>query len=525
MSDNTFSKETVRIITVDMDRCIDILLIEDNPAHAELIRRSLASAGGAYRVRVHNDLHSARQAIVENPPRIALVDMLLPDGRGTSLLTEQDGPGDFPIVIMTSHGNEEAAVGAMKAGAFDYVVKTETSLLEMPHIVERTLREWHHMCRRQEAEAALRTSEAKYRRLSDEFQALLEGIPDVLALIDRDMRLVWANSAAQNAAYPGRPFSTGRFCYQLWHNHDEICPDCPVLRAFESGRTEEQVVERSFNKTLWGIKAFPLKNPEGQVVNVIILATDISEKVQLRAEVTRSGQLASLGELAAGVAHEINNPINGIINFGQILVDLYPEGEGRKYAESIIEEGHRIAAIVRNLLSFASDPRERQLSPVALPEVVDAVLVLTDSQLRRDGIKVDIQADPDLPLIAGQRQQLQQVLLNLISNARYALNQKFVAPDARKRIEIVMREIRVGDECRVRTMVTDFGMGIPAHVQQRIFDPFFTTKPHDKGTGLGMSISYGIIRDHSGRIFISSIERSHTTIMIDLPIYRKKLGV
>lgn len=500
---------------------IDILLIEDNKAHAELIRRTLAAAGSAYRVIVRHDLQSARQAIAEKPPRIALVDMLLPDGRGTALLAESSEQSDFPVVIMTSHGNEAAAVGAMKAGAFDYVVKTEASLCEMPHIVERTLREWHHMCRRREAEAALRASEAKYHRLSDEFQALLEGIPDVLALIDRDMRLVWANSAAQNAAFPGQPYATGKYCYQLWHNHDEVCPDCPVLRAFESGHTEEQVIERSFDKTLWGVKAFPLKNPEGQVVNVIVLATDISEKVQLRAEVTRSGQLASLGELAAGVAHEINNPINGIINFGQILADQYPEGEGRKYAESIIEEGHRIAAIVRNLLSFACEPRDRHFSPVFVPEVVNAVLVLTDSQLRRDGITVDIQIDQNLPPVAGQKQQLQQVLLNLISNARYALNQKFVAADSRKHIEIGMHEIMVGDEPRVRVMVTDYGTGIPPHVQPRIFDPFFTTKPHDKGTGLGMSISHGIIREHGGRIFISSIEQRHTTITIDLPIYRK----
>lgn len=505
--------------SVNTNQAIDILLVEDNRAHAELIRRALA-ADGAYQVRVLHDLQTARQAFAEKPPRIALVDMLLPDGRGTSLLPQQREQSEFPIIIMTSHGNEEAAVSAMKSGAFDYVVKTETSLFDMPRIVERALREWEHMQRRLEAETALRASEAKYRRLSDQFQTLLEGIPDVLALIDRDMRLVWANSAARKAVSPGVAFATGRHCYELWQGHDEICPDCPVLRAFATGRTEEQIIERAGSKALWGMKAFPLKNAEGQVDNVIVLATDISEKVQLRAEVARSGQLASLGELAAGVAHEINNPINGIINFGQILLDRYPEGEGHLFAESIIEEGQRIATIVRNLLSFSCQPRGRHLSPIFLQEVVESVLLLTDSQLRRDGIKVDFQIDANLPEVAGQRQQLQQVVLNLISNARYALNQKFAAPNPQKRIEIGMYAVRVGNEARVRLLVTDFGAGIPAHLQSRVFDPFFTTKPHDKGTGLGMSISHGIIKDHGGRIFISSIEQSHTTITIDLPIYQ-----
>lgn len=500
-------------------KTIDILLVEDDQAHAELIRRGLMAGELSCQVRIAHDLAAARQAIAEKRPCIALVDMLLPDGQGPSLLLQKD---DFPIVIMTSYGNEEAAVSAMKSGASDYVVKTKNSLLNMAHVVERTLREWHHITRRRKAEAELRHREAEYRQLSEQFQTLLEGIPDVLALIDRDMRLVWANTAARNAVLPGVTYATGHFCYQLWHDHDEVCAQCPALRAFESGATEEQIVERKQDNTLWGVKAFPLKNSADEVINVIILATDISEKVQLRAEVVRSGQLASVGELAAGVAHEINNPINGIINFGQLLADRYAEGEGRQYAEKIIEEGQRIAMIVRNLLSFACEPRSQQMVAVALPQVLDATLFLTDSQLQRDHIKVDLEIEPDLPEIAGQRQKLQQVILNLISNARYALNQKYVSAHTDKRIVINLQKVCIGDETRVRMMVTDYGTGIPTHLLPRVCDPFFTTKPHDKGTGLGMSISHGIIKDLGGRLLISSVEQRHTIISIDLPIFKEQ---
>ncbi len=495
---------------------IDILLVEDNKAHAELIRRSLMAGELSCQVRIAYNLAAARQAIAEQPPCVALVDMQLPDGQGTSLLVQK---GDFPIVIMTSHGNEQAAVSAMKTGAIDYVVKTETSLFDMAHVIERTLREWHNISRRREAEAELRHKEAEYRQLSEQFQTLLEGIPDALVLIDRDMRLVWANSGARNAALPGVEFVTGHYCYEVMHGHDEICADCPALRAIESGATEEQIVERKQDNTLWGVKAFPLKNAANEVINVIIMATDISEKVQLRAEIVRSGQLASIGELAAGVAHEINNPINGIINFAQLLTDRHAEGEGRQFAEKIIEEGQRIAMIVRNLLSFACEPSSRQLTAVALPQVLEATLFLTDSQLRRDHIRVDLEIEPDLPEVAGQRQKLQQVILNLISNARYALNQKYASTHADKRIVINLQKVCIGDETRVRMMVTDYGTGIPAHLLPRVCDPFFTTKPHDKGTGLGMSISHGIIKDLGGRILISSIEQSHTIISIDLPTF------
>lgn len=506
---------------VNYEHPIDILLVEDNKAHAELIRRGLDDAEKTYHVRILRDIESAKQAMAEQPPHLALIDMQLPDGLGISLLTQCRDYGKFPIVIMTSHGNEDAAVNAMKMGAIDYVVKTQTSLLKMAHVIERTLREWDHIVQRREAEIALRANEAKYRRLSNEFQTLLEGIPDVLALVDRNLQLVWSNSAARDAALPGVDWSTGRYCYELWHNRDEICRDCPALRTFQSGETEEQIIERAADKTLWGVKVFPLKNAEGCIYNVIILATDITEKVQLRAEVVRSGQLASLGELAAGLAHEINNPINGIINFGQILADQSTERTNQQYARNIINEGQRVAMIVRNLLSFACEPFPSRRGPVDLPEAAASVLVLTEAQLRRDGIKVDLKVEPELPEVAGQRQQLQQVLLNLISNARYALNQKFDSDHADKRIEISMQQLKIGNEYRVRLMVTDFGTGIPPRFLPRILDPFFTTKPHDKGTGLGMSISHGIIRELGGRIFISSIEQRHTTITIDLPIYQE----
>jgi signal transduction histidine kinase len=257
---------------------------------------------------------------------------------------------------------------------------------------------------------------------------------------------------------------------------------------------------------------------ENDHTKMIIVLRDVTEKKKMQTETMRASHLAAVGELAAGVAHEINNPINGIINYAQILADDCEEG-GRdaEIPNRIIKEGERIAGLVRNLLSFARDRKEEH-SPMRLQDVLSDALALTHTQMRKDSIKLKLDVPDDLPKIKGRSQEIQQVFLNILSNARHALNQKFPGVNEKKRLEIEGELTDIKGRRYVRMTFHDAGVGMPEHVLGRICDPFFSTKPKNEGTGLGLSISYGIVKDHGGRLWFDSLEGAYTKAVVDLPI-------
>ncbi len=253
----------------------------------------------------------------------------------------------------------------------------------------------------------------------------------------------------------------------------------------------------------------------------ILILRDITEEEQHRSESLRASQLAALGELAAGVAHEINNPINGIINYSQVLlddIDPVEESPAREILPRIIKESERVAAIVKNLLAFARQ-RDEVVEDLSLKEVIDDCVSLLLYQFEKDGIKIEMDIPDDLPRLRGNPQHLRQVFLNLLSNARYALNQRHPGRDPEKKIEIKSRLIRLQeDRPYIRTTLTDYGVGIAKEVIDRIFDALFTTKPPGEGTGLGLGISKGLVRDHNGQLLLESVPGQYTTATVDLPV-------
>jgi signal transduction histidine kinase/DNA-binding response OmpR family regulator len=496
------------------DKTLKIVLVDDEPAHHVLLASYLRKAFPGISLSHASSLAEARQILEQDHPDMALIDLNLPDGRGDVLLSEGQFRKSFPMVIMTSHGDEEVAVEAMKNGASDYVVKSPAAFADVSHLVSRTLTNWSNIRARLDAEAELRESEAKYRRLSQEFQTMLEGIPDAISLLDRDMKLIWANRVAIESTASKGYLGTS-YCFNLWQDRDTPCENCPVHRSFTTGKPAEEVVEHPDGR-LWSERSFPIRNHDGSVANVVLVAADITERTKLRAEAMRSSQLAALGELAAGVGHEINNPLNAVINYAQLLIDGGLEGEMRGYAELILREGQRMADITSNLLTFSRKPLEESQS-MSMSAALDGVMKLTAVKLRHDNIKLILKCDEDLPRVVGNFQQIQQVLLNIINNAGYALNERFPATDANKKLFIFLRAGTYDDRRWLRTTVIDFGTGMNKESLNKVFEPFYTNKPQGCGTGLGMNISEGIIRDHGGRISYRSRFGFWTRVVIDLP--------
>jgi PAS domain S-box-containing protein len=422
-------------------------------------------------------------------------------GRPTVLAAARD---------ITEHKVMELELRRYRDQLENLVQEKTAALVEINEALRSEVRE------RTEVEKTLRQSEHHLRQLLEEFNGLLEAIPDTLVLLSPDLHVLWTNKAPNGGVHPDRLPSSDHACYQLWGDHAGHCADCPARRSFSTARPDTSQISTADGRT-WEVRAFPIKDAQGRAVKMIETVTEITEKITLQAEAVRAAHLASLGELAAGVAHEINNPINGIINYAQMIANRI-EKESREFdiAGRIIKEGDRIAVIVRSLLSFARAKQEEK-KPTHVREILLDTLTLTEAQLRRDFIHLETKFPRQPLIIFANGSQIEQVFLNLINNARYALNQKYPDPHENKRLAISGAVIDLAGREYIRLIFHDHGTGIAAAIRDKVMNPFFSDKPGEKGTGLGLSISHGIVTDHEGRISIDTVEGEYTNFIIDLP--------
>ena len=241
------------------------------------------------------------------------------------------------------------------------------------------------------------------------------------------------------------------------------------------------------------------------------------QKRVLEAQLRQSQRLESLGVFAGGVAHEINNPIMGITGYADIIAQDAPEdSELLEHASAIKRETEKIHSLVRNLLTFARTDEERPPEPASVDALLEATLSLVRTIMRHDRIDLEVDVPDSLPSLLCRPRQIQQVLTNLLTNARDALNEKYPDAHENKRIRVVAKTFTKDHTQWVRLTVEDQGPGIPAEVREHMFEPLYTTKPEDVGTGLGMSIVHGIVTEHGGKIAVESSESEFTRIHVDL---------
>ncbi|HEX5706248.1 MAG TPA: ATP-binding protein [Pyrinomonadaceae bacterium] len=367
----------------------------------------------------------------------------------------------------------------------------------------------------------LLASEARYRALFEQAQ---DGIGVVRA---KDYRLLEANGKFCDILGCRVEEVVGRDVRELLRTKDDedARPNHPSVAPLEQPPGEcELNVETGQGRTLpVSISSTPLAT-DGEEITLIVIR-DLSARKQFEAEreemqrqFYQSSKLASIGELSAGVAHEINNPLNGVINFAQLLKDEErPRTEfERQMIDGIIDEGGRIAQIVRGLLAFArADTHE--LEHVHVAEPISTSIALFARQLEKDGIRVEVELEPNLPAVRADGSRLRQVVVNIISNAHYALKAKTFDVPEPKVFRITARRAEKEGAGVVRMEFFDNGVGIRSEDLGKVFDPFFTTRRDAKGTGLGLSISFGIIRDYGGTISVESEEGRFTRFVVDLP--------
>ena len=354
-----------------------------------------------------------------------------------------------------------------------------------------------------------------FRKLSQEFDTLLNAISDTLVLFSPDMEILWTNCGNAQQLNEALSGEVRQYCHELLHDLSPPSVNTPVTRCFNTGEKEVSVV--THNGAVLDLRAFPIKEGE-RVSNVLLLASNVTEKMALQAEAMQACHLATLGELAAGIAHEINNPITGIINYGQILInESSAESMANDIGKRIVKEGERIGRIVKTLLSYARDDEGERRKTTYVPAILEESIILTQAQMRKEGIALKINILDDLPEVDVNIQQIQQSFINIISNARYALNEKYPRRHENKLLEITGEKVIISDRPYVRIVFHDQGVGISPHELPLLTKAFFSTKPFGKGTGLGLNITERIIRDHGGFLSFESLKGEFTKVIIDLP--------
>lgn len=347
---------------------------------------------------------------------------------------------------------------------------------------------------------------------------IFNGIEDPFLVVRPDGIIIEANEATLKAARKTREEVIGHGICKIIHGGRWPHIKCPLEEFLKNctPKVEETRLPGLFGDYFFSIS--PAKGADGKVDKILLIARELTRDEIRKVDYIRNANLAALGELAAGVAHEVNNPITGIINFAQILLDNYDfDPAGVDMVQKIMKEGERIASITRNLISFArADSSLRE--PVNPVEIINTSISLVNHQLRKDGISIVTDFPSENILIVADFRKLQQVLLNLISNSRYALNARYPGFDDRKIIEISCHKKDNEDHPIFRIIVKDYGTGLPQSILEHIFEPFFSTKPPGEGTGLGLSISYGIVKEHGGNLYVNSIMEKFTEMIIELPV-------
>lgn len=358
----------------------------------------------------------------------------------------------------------------------------------------------------------IKNFEFKLRQEKESLDKIVSSLGAGLAVFDENLQLQWHNDLYQelceNADLPSH------CCLRNEHMRDNKEWKCSVKRAFEKGVMQSEDMKFTSldgEANYFHITVTPIKDSQGKTIRVIELLTDITESKNLEFQLSQSDKLASLGELAAGVAHELNNPMTGIIGYSEFLMTELKDKNAAKDAERIHREAIRCSKIIENLLTF-SRRQEQQRVPVLINDVINSTVEMVAYEFNVNNVLIEKDYDPDLKMVVGDRHELQQVFLNILNNAFYFLKEMKPPKD----IWIVTRSVKNS----VRVTIENNGPKIKEKSMNKLFDPFFTTKDVGKGTGLGLSISHGIIKSHEGKITVSNTELG-VMFTITLPCAKK----
>ncbi|MEW6503830.1 MAG: ATP-binding protein [Chloroflexota bacterium] len=343
-------------------------------------------------------------------------------------------------------------------------------------------------------------------------RTLFDSIPSSIYIIDRSYRIVAINQPRSQRARSEPRQLVGRRCYEALYGRSEICPECRVMETLTQAVTTTRALHEWMEDDRfvdWEITTYPIQEKNNLPHQVIIFEQDVTEKRSLEANLIQSEKMAAVGQLAAGIAHEINNPLAAIIANTQLLKrELLNDSADFMETLQLIETASlRAANVVSGLLGISRKENKYEFEPLSLNESIRAALALVHHDLVRRSIEVVTDLQEDMPSLIASKTHLQSIWINLLVNSMDAINKE------NGRISITTRYT----ERNFTIIFEDNGKGIPQEYLSRIFEPFFTTKAAGRGTGLGLAITQRVIKEHQGDIRIESQLGQGVKITITLP--------
>lgn len=497
-----------------------ILVVDNHPIMLKFMKQLLEKKG--HQVWTAPDGLSALEILKTNIPDIIFADLIMPNIDGKKLCRIVRGIPKFKdifVVILSAIASEEephlADYGAevcIAKGPFNEMAEHVLTAIEYAD-VEPNQRPKVKIIGREKLFKREITKELLASR--KHFEATLNNISEGILELTSELKIVYINPAAVSIiGIPEETVLSKNFTGLFNEKHRER-----IIDALENSGNKKQLISSEapveLDKKQVTLNIIPIKN-DGQNPILVILK-DVTQRKKMEAQIQHAQRMEAIGTLAAGVAHEINNPISGIMGYAEILKQRYHEqGRDEDIPSKIIKESNRIAKIVKNLLSFAKDWQEES-RPARIKDILSNTLGMIKGRMAKDSIKLSLDVSNNLPDIKARSYEIQQVFLNILSNAHQSLNQRFPGSNENKFIGIQGKTVKLEDQNYVRTTFYDRGTGIPKNILNKVCDPFFSTKSSGNSTGLGLSISHAIIKNHEGNLLVESVEGEYTKVIVDLP--------
>lgn len=343
----------------------------------------------------------------------------------------------------------------------------------------------------------------------EEFEVLLNSITDGISIVDREYRILRANHGMAKQRGLGLDEMIGGKCYEIFYRRPSPCDNCLVEKTFRTGKASSKTRERIRNDgsiISAEVLTFPIVGCHNEVIQVVEYSRDITEKKALEQQLLQAQKMESIGVLAGGIAHDFNNLLSGILGYASLLKTKLPVGQFYKYADTIENSAVKAARLINQLLTFSRAEKSSK-------KIIDLNSIIRETiQILERAIDKSIRIQPEIEesvwALEADPFQIEQVLLNICINARDAMPDGGILTIKTENTSIteinpaIYSELPAGRY--VRLSVSDTGVGMEKNIQSKIFDPFFTTKDKTKGTGLGLAVVYGIIKNHNGHIHIES---------------------
>lgn len=499
-----------------------IFYIEDNESSRTLVKRVMEPLG--YKMVLASDAEDGIERMKSDKPDLILMDVNMPGMNGYELTTKLKNTPDLisiPVIALTSHSIEGEKEMAIMAGCDGFIskpidVELFPSLIDEylsgrrdkidPHKKSYYLKEYSRRL-----VARLEEKIGELLKAEKEWEDTFDAIADMVSIHDREGRILKANLSFYKRLGISPGNAVGQMCHEILYGFANPSEDYACDRTIKTCKPVEVEVHNPHLRGAFFVRTYPIFDKKGVFTSFVHVVADITDRKQMEEQILQMDKLSEIGELVSGVAHELNNPLTGIMGYTEHLIDTGVDREVEKGLKIIYKEAERAANIIRAMLDF-SRKYKPEMREVDVNHVVETILVLKGYQMKSENIEVIKELKEHIQFIRADFNQLQQVLLNIINNAHYAM-----VHNNEKGTLIIKTFV---DDTSVSISVKDNGPGIEKDNMGKIFEPFFTTKEAGKGTGLGLSICKKIISEHGGTIELESEVGKGSVFTIKLPRYK-----